>query len=51
MKYIKLVCGVSLVVFLYVGVIGVFMRFASFIGEQLGLGRFFINLLRKKKKT
>lgn len=50
MEYIKHVIGLALFVVLYIGIIGVFMRIAALIGEQLGFGEFIVNLLKKKNK-
>lgn len=50
MEYIKFCAAFLLVLFIYVGVIKVFMNLANRIGERLGLGKFFMSLLLKNKK-
>lgn len=50
MEFIQHILGISLVVFIYIVIVGIIMRVANYIGEKLGFGRFFLNLLRKIKK-
>lgn len=51
MEYIQNVLKVLLVVFMYIAIIGIFMRVANYVGEQLGFGKFFLNLWQKVRKN
>jgi hypothetical protein len=46
MEYIQLV----LLLFIYTAIIGIFMKVANYVGEKLGIGKFFINLWQKTRK-
>ncbi|MDF2673788.1 MAG: hypothetical protein K0R09_2053 [Clostridiales bacterium] len=51
MAYILYALKVLIIVFIYIVIIGFFMRVASYIGEKLGFGNFFLNLLQKIRKN
>lgn len=50
MEFIQNILKISLVVFIYIVIIGIIMRVAEYIGERLGFGRFFLNLWGRIKK-
>ncbi|MDF2546134.1 MAG: hypothetical protein K0R93_1032 [Anaerosolibacter sp.] len=47
MEYIQL----TLILFIYTVLIGIFMKVANYVGEKLGMGKFFINLWQKTRKS
>lgn len=49
MNEIKFVIGILLVLVFYIFLTKIFMNFANYIGEKLGLGKFFTNLLLRNK--
>lgn len=50
MDYIKDILGILFVIFWFIVVTKIFRIVAAYIGEQLGFGKFFINLLEKIKR-
>jgi hypothetical protein len=50
MEYIQYVLKVLMVVFIYIVIIGILMRVANYVGEQLGFGKFFLNLWQKIRR-
>lgn len=50
MEYIKLGLGVLVVLFVYMAITGIFMKAANYVGERLGIGKFFINLCKNIRK-
>ncbi|WP_165000275.1 hypothetical protein [Anaerophilus nitritogenes] len=50
MEYIRNILNVGVVVFIFILGVKIYMKIASYIGERLGLGKFFINLCKKIRK-
>lgn len=50
MDTIKFCLAITIVLFIYTGMIKIFMNIANQIGDKLGLGKFFMHLLLKNKK-
>ncbi|QUH20352.1 hypothetical protein [Alkaliphilus sp. B6464] len=50
MEYIQLNLVVLVTLFVYTAVIGIWMKVANYVGEKLGIGRFFINLWMKTRR-
>jgi hypothetical protein len=50
MEYIQYVLKVLIVVFIYIVIIRFIMNVANYIGEKLGFGKFFLNLLQRLRK-
>lgn len=50
MEYIKYALSFLIVLFIYIALIGIFMRAACYIGEKLGFDKFFLNLWEKLSK-
>ncbi len=47
---INFVLGMLILLIIYIVLTSYFMKIASFIGEQLKIGTFFISLLNKQRK-
>jgi hypothetical protein len=50
MDYIHYVFNILFLLFTYVVIMKIYMWVANLVGEQLGIGKFFINLCQKEKK-
>ncbi len=50
MEYIQFSLAVLVTLFVYTIIIGIFMKVANYIGEKLGIGKFFINLWQKTRR-
>ncbi|MCY6354406.1 hypothetical protein [Clostridium sp. ZS2-4] len=50
MDYIQYVLKILSVLFIYIVIIKIYMVVANYVGEKLGIGKFFIYLCKKIKK-
>lgn len=50
MEYIQYASQILMVVFIYIAITRIFMSFANHIGEKLGFGTFFLNLLQRTRR-
>jgi len=46
MEYIQLGVVILVLLLIFTAIIGIWMRFANKIGEQVGIGKFFFNLCK-----
>lgn len=51
LEYVQAGLALSMVFFVVVAIVGIYMRFANHIGETFGIGNFFMNLRRKAGKN
>lgn len=51
MEYIHYALDFLSILFIYIVIIKIYMVIANYIGEKLGLGKFFMNLWEKMRKN